>query len=90
MIVTTRVHHGVVLRYDSYHFFGATACQWDASGQVCAVIGDGAGGAVELNVFQDDVLQCGHREHQPHLCAGALQPWWKRVGHEEHTLIPAK
>ena len=54
--------------YDPYHSLGATAGQWDMSSQVCVVKGDRAGGAVELNVFQVDVLQCGDWEHQGHLC----------------------
>ena len=76
--------------YDPYHPLGATAGQWDVSSQVCVVIGDGAGGAVELNVFQVDVLQCDNWEHQGHLCVRALQILGKRgVRCGEHMFIPA-
>lgn len=38
---------------------GAAAIQGDACGQVCAVVGDGTGGAVELQLCQVDVTQGG-------------------------------
>lgn len=40
-----------------YHSFGAAATQGDACSQVCAVVGDGTGGAVELQFGQVDVAQ---------------------------------
>lgn len=36
--------------------------------QVCVVVGDGTGGAVELQFGQVDVTQGGDREHQSHFC----------------------
>lgn len=51
-----------------YHGLGAAAVQGDAGCQVCAVVADGAGGAVELEFCQVDVGKRGDREHQNHLC----------------------
>lgn len=51
-----------------YHGLGAAGIQGDAGCQVCAVVADGASGAVELELSQVDVLERGDREHQIHLC----------------------
>lgn len=56
-----------------YHSLGAAAVEGDAGSQVCAVVDDGTGGAVELQFVQVDVAQGGDREHQRHLCVVALQ-----------------
>ena len=48
MIITTL--WTIVVFDDAYYSLGAAAGQWDVSGQVRVVIGDGAGGAVELKV----------------------------------------
>lgn len=51
-----------------YHGLGAAAVQGDAGCQVCAVVADGASGAVELELSQVDVWERADREHQIHLC----------------------
>lgn len=51
-----------------YHDLGAAAVQGDAGCQVCAVVADGASGAVELELSQVDVWERADREHQIHLC----------------------
>lgn len=56
-----------------YHSLGAAATQRDVCSQVCAVIGDGTGGAVELQFCQVDVNQGGDREHQHHPCFITVQ-----------------
>lgn len=40
---------------------------------MCAVVGDRAGGAVELELRQVDVCEGGDGEHQNHLRPPALQ-----------------
>lgn len=52
----------------SYHSLGAAAVQGDVCSQVCVVVVDGTGGAVELQFSQVNVNQGGDREHQSHLC----------------------
>lgn len=49
-----------------YHSLGATAVEGDVSSQVCVVVGDRTGGAVELQFIQVDVAQGRDREHQSH------------------------
>lgn len=68
-----------------YHSLGAAASQGDACSQVCVVVGDGTGGAVELQFVQVDVRKGGDREHQSHLCLLTLEHCRQKTAAHSYT-----